>query len=43
MGNLEVIDRFLRKHYIPKVNEKEIENLNTLVTSMEIKTIIKNI
>ena len=43
MGNLEVIDRFLTKHYIPKVNEKEIENLNILVTSMEIKTIIKNI
>ena len=43
MGNLEEMDVFLTKYYLPKVNQKDIENLNTLITSMEIKTIIKNL
>ena len=43
MGNLEKMDVFLRKYYLPKVNQEEIENLNTLITSMKIKTIIKNL
>ena len=43
MGNLEEMGVFLTKYYLPKVNQKDIETLNTLITSMEIKTIIKNL
>ena len=28
MDNLEEIDRFLEKYNLPKLNQKEIENLN---------------
>ena len=35
------MEKFLEKYNFPKLNQEEIENLNTPVTSMEIKTVIK--
>ena len=36
MDNLEEIEKFLEKYNFPKQNQEEIENLNRLITSMEI-------
>ena len=41
MDNLEEIEKFLEKYNFPKQNQEEIENLNRLITSMEIKTVTK--
>ena len=43
MENLEEMDKFLEKHNFPKLNQKEIENLNRAITSMEIETAIRNL
>ena len=43
MDNLEEMDEFLEKYNLPKRNQEEIENLNRPITSMEIKTVIKNL
>ena len=40
--NLEEIDKFLYLYNLPRLNHKEIENLNRLVISKEIETEIKN-
>ena len=40
MDNLEETE-FLEKYNLPKLNQKEIENLNRPITSTEIETIIK--
>ena len=37
------MDEFLEKYNLPKLNQEETENLNRPITSMEIKTIIKNL
>ena len=37
------MDKFLEKYNFPKRNQEEIENLNRPNTSMEIKTIIRNL
>ena len=37
------MDEFLEKYNFPKMNQKEIENLNRPITSMEIETVIKNL
>ena len=42
MDNLEDMDKFLEKYNFPKVDQKEIENMNKLITSTEIKSVIKN-
>ena len=43
MDNLEEMDKFLEKYNLPKLNQKEIENFNRPITSLEIETIIKNL
>ena len=43
MDNLEKIDIFLEKYNFPKLNQEEIENFNRLITSTEIKTVIRNL
>ena len=41
--NLIEMDKFLEKYNLPKLNQEETENLNRLITSMEIKIVIKNL
>ena len=43
MDNLEEMDKFLEKHYLPRLNQEEIENINRTITSTEIETVIKNL
>ena len=43
MDNLEEMDEFLEKYNLPKLSQKEIENLNRPITSMEIKRVNKNL
>ena len=43
MDNLEKMEKFLEKYKLPTLNQKKIEHLNRSITSMEIKTIIKNL
>ena len=43
MDNLEEMDEFLEKYNLPKLNQEETENLNRPMTSMEIKSVIKNL
>ena len=43
MDNLEEMDKFLEKHNLPRLNHKEIENINRPITSTEIETLIKNL
>ena len=42
MDNLEEMDKFLEKHNWPRLNQKDIENINRPITSTEIETVIKN-
>ena len=43
MDNLEEIYKFLEKYNIPKLKQGVIKNLNRLITSMEIETVIRNL
>ena len=43
MDNLEKMEKFLEKYKLPTLNQKEIEHLNRPITSMEVKTVIKNL
>ena len=43
MDNLEEMDKFLEKHILLRLNQKEIENINRPITSTEIETVIKNL
>ena len=43
MDNVEERDKFLEKYNFPKLNQKEIENVNRSITSMEIETVIRNV
>ena len=36
------MDKFSEKYYLPKLNQEEIENLNSTIISMKIETVIKN-
>ena len=37
MNNMEEMNKFLEKYYLPKRNQEEIENLNRPITSTEIE------
>ena len=41
MDNLEEMDKFLETYTLPKLKQKEIENLNRPITSKEIELVIK--
>ena len=43
MDNLEEMEKFLEKYKFPKLNQKEIEDLNRPISIMEIKTVIRNL
>ena len=43
MDNLEEMDKFLEKYNFPKLNQEEVENLNRLIISTEIETVIRNL
>ena len=43
MDNLEEMDKFLKKHKLPRLNQVEIANMNRPNTSTEIETVIKNL
>ena len=43
MDNMEEMVKFIEKYYFPKLNQEEIENLNTPITSTEIETVIINL
>ena len=43
MDNLEEIDEFLEKYDLPKLNQKETENFDRPITSLEIETVIRNL
>ena len=43
MDNVEETDKLLEKHNFPKLNQKEIENLNRPITGTKIETVIRNL
>ena len=43
MHNLEEMDKFLEKHNHLRLNPEDTENINRLITSTEIETVIKNL
>ena len=43
MDNLEEVYKFLETYNIPRLKHEEIENQNRLITSKEIKSVIKNL
>ena len=43
MDNLKEMEKFLEKYNLPKLNQEKIENLKRPITSMEMKTVIKNL
>ena len=43
MDNLKEINKFLEWYNLPRLNQEEIENVNTPMTSNEIETVIKNL
>ena len=43
MDSLEEMDKFLEKHNLLRLNREETENINRLITSTEIETVIKTL
>ena len=43
MDNLEEMETFSEKFNLPRLNQEEIEIMNSPVTSTEIETVIKNL
>ena len=43
MDNLEEMDKFLERYKFPRLNQEEIENMNSPITRNEIETVIKNL
>ena len=42
MDNLEVMDRFLERFFLPRLNQKEIDIMNNPITSNKTEAMIKN-
>ena len=40
MDNLEEMDKFLERYNLPRLNQKEIENVNRPITSTEVESVI---
>ena len=40
MDNPKVMDRFLERYNLPRLNQEEIENMNKPITSTEIESVI---
>ena len=43
MDNLEGMDTFLEKFNLPRLNQEEIEIMNSPITSIDIETVVKNL
>ena len=43
MDNLEEMDKFLQKHNLLRLNQKETDNIKGPVTSTEMETVINNL
>ena len=43
MDKHEEMDKFLERYNFLRLNQEELENINRLITSNEIETIIKNL
>ena len=43
LGNLNEMDKFLETHNLPKLKQKESENLNRQITASEIEAITKKL
>ena len=43
MNNLEEMDNYLERYNLPRLNQKEIDNMNRQITSNEIETVIQNL
>ena len=43
MDNLEEMDRFSEKFNLPRLNQEEIEIMNSPITSNETESVIKNL
>ena len=43
LDNLAEMDKFLETYNLPKLNEEEAENLNGLITTNEIESIIQKL
>ena len=43
LDNLEEMAKFLESCNLPKLNQKEIENLNRIITNKEMERVIKNL
>ena len=43
MDNMEEMDRFLEKFNLPRLNQIELQIMNSSITSTEIKPVIKNL
>ena len=43
MDNQEELDKFLERHKLSRLNQKEIENMNKPIISNEADTVIKNL
>ena len=40
MDNLEEMDKFLERYNLPRLNQEETENMNRVITSNEIESVI---
>ena len=41
MDNIEEMDKFLERYNLPRLNQKDIGNMNRPITSTELETVVK--